>query len=168
MKHNRGRIYQYGSNKKDDDKEQAKKFAKNIEEIETLSETSSATPLNEEEEQQFKTDCNKMLEDMNIKKSNPPETLEEFRAKHPNFPEQIARAFFKDNDEFKKILDQMYQDKLDAKNEQILQLQTQVNMLNLAASQTAQTAALVADNTAQSPAHRHRRHQHSRHHWVYR
>ena len=49
-----------------------------------------------------------------------------------------------------KILDQMYQDKLDAKNEQILQLQTQVNMLNLAASQTAQTAALVADNTAQT------------------
>ena len=46
---------------------------------------------------------------MNIKKSNPPETLEEFRAKHPNFPEQIARAFFKDNDEFKKILDQMYE-----------------------------------------------------------
>ena len=49
-----------------------------------------------------------------------------------------------------KILDQMYQDKLDAKNEQIVALQNQVNMLNLAASQNAQTAALVADNTAQT------------------
>lgn len=49
-----------------------------------------------------------------------------------------------------KILDQMYQDKLDAKNEQIQNLQTQVNMLNLAASQSVQTAQLIADNTAQS------------------
>jgi len=49
-----------------------------------------------------------------------------------------------------RILDQMYQDKLDAKNEQILALQTQVNMLNLAASQNAQTAQLIADNTAQT------------------
>lgn len=49
-----------------------------------------------------------------------------------------------------KILDQMYQDKLDAKNEQIQNLQTQVNMLNLAASQSMQTAQLIADNTAQT------------------
>lgn len=49
-----------------------------------------------------------------------------------------------------KILDQMYQDKLDAKNEQIVALQNQVNMLNLAASQNAQTAQLIADNTAQT------------------
>lgn len=49
-----------------------------------------------------------------------------------------------------RILDQMYQDKLDAKNEQILQLQTQVNMLNLAASQATQTQQLIADNTAQT------------------
>lgn len=49
-----------------------------------------------------------------------------------------------------RILDQMYQDKLDAKNEQIVSLQNQVNMLNLSASQTAQTAQLIADNTAQT------------------
>lgn len=49
-----------------------------------------------------------------------------------------------------KILDQMYQDKLDSKNEQIQNLQTQVNMLNLAASQSVQTAQLIADNTAQT------------------
>ena len=49
-----------------------------------------------------------------------------------------------------KILDQMYQDKLDAKNDQIVALQNQVNMLNLAASQNVQTAQLIADNTAQT------------------
>lgn len=49
-----------------------------------------------------------------------------------------------------RILDQMFQDKLDAKNEQIVALQNQVNMLNLAASQTAQTQQLIADNTAQT------------------
>ena len=49
-----------------------------------------------------------------------------------------------------KILDRMCQDKIDAKNEQILALQNQVNMLTLAQSQTAQTAQLIADNTAQT------------------
>ena len=49
-----------------------------------------------------------------------------------------------------RILDQMFQDKLDAKNEQIQNLQTQVNMLNLAASQAMQTQQLIADNTAQT------------------
>lgn len=49
-----------------------------------------------------------------------------------------------------KILDRMCQDKIDAKNEQILALQNQINMLTLAQSQTAQTAQLIADNTAQT------------------
>lgn len=49
-----------------------------------------------------------------------------------------------------KILDMMCQDKIDAKNEKILELQNQVNMLNLAQSQTAQTAALLADNNRQT------------------
>lgn len=44
----------------------------------------------------------------------------------------------------------MCQDKIDAKNERIASLENQVNMQNLAASQAAQTAALVADNTAQT------------------
>lgn len=49
-----------------------------------------------------------------------------------------------------RIIDQLCQDKIDAKNEKIQELQTQVTMQNLAASQTAQTAQLVADNTAQT------------------
>lgn len=49
-----------------------------------------------------------------------------------------------------RILDQMCQDKIDAKNEQIQNLQTQLNMANLAASQANQTAELKSDNTAQT------------------
>lgn len=49
-----------------------------------------------------------------------------------------------------QILDKMCQQEIDALKAQNSALQTQVNMLNLAASQTAQTAALVADNTAQT------------------
>lgn len=49
-----------------------------------------------------------------------------------------------------KILDVLCQDKIDAKNERIQELQTQLNMQNLAASQAAQTAALIADNNGQT------------------
>ena len=49
-----------------------------------------------------------------------------------------------------EILDKMCQQEIDALKTQIVNLQTQVNMQNLAASQAAQTAALVADNTAQT------------------
>ena len=49
-----------------------------------------------------------------------------------------------------QILDKMCQQEIDALKSQNLALQNQVNMLNLAASQTAQTAALIADNTAQT------------------
>lgn len=52
--------------------------------------------------------------------------------------------------ENQKVLDKLCALELDAKNETIAQLRTQVNMQALAASQTAQTAALVADNTAQT------------------
>ena len=51
---------------------------------------------------------------------------------------------------FQSIKDMMCQDKIDAKNEKIAELQNQVNMQNLAASQLAQTAQIVADNTAQT------------------
>ena len=51
-----------------------------------------------------------------------------------------------------RILDQMCQDKIDAKNEEIANLRQQVNMMNLAASQNAQTAQLLADNFAQTNA----------------
>ena len=49
-----------------------------------------------------------------------------------------------------KILDKMCQQEIDALKAQNLELQNRVNMQNLAASQTAQTAALIADNTMQT------------------
>lgn len=48
------------------------------------------------------------------------------------------------------ILDKMCQQEIDNLKAQNVALQNQVNMLNLAASQTSQTAALIADNTAQT------------------
>ena len=48
------------------------------------------------------------------------------------------------------ILDKMCQQEIDALKDKNMELQNRVNMLNLSASQTAQTAALIADNTAQT------------------
>ena len=44
----------------------------------------------------------------------------------------------------------MCQDRIDAKNEKIIELQNQLNMANLSASQTAQTAQIIADNARQT------------------
>ena len=49
-----------------------------------------------------------------------------------------------------KILDQMCNDRLEAKNDRIADLERQLTMANLASSQTSQTAQLIADNTAQT------------------
>lgn len=51
-----------------------------------------------------------------------------------------------------RILDTMCQDKIDAKNERIADLERQLTMANLAASQGAQTAAILANNEAQTTA----------------
>lgn len=51
-----------------------------------------------------------------------------------------------------RILDTMCQDKIDAKNEKIADLERQLTMANLAASQGAQTAAILANNEAQTTA----------------
>lgn len=51
-----------------------------------------------------------------------------------------------------RILDQLCSDKIDAKNEKIADLERQLTMANLAASQSAQTAAIVANNEAQTTA----------------
>lgn len=51
-----------------------------------------------------------------------------------------------------KILDQMCQDKIDAKNTEIANLRQQMNMMQLAASQNAQTQALIANNEIQTAA----------------
>ena len=50
------------------------------------------------------------------------------------------------------IKDQMCNDKIDAKNEQIATLQNQLTMAQLAASQNAQTAQILTDNLAQTQA----------------
>ena len=51
-----------------------------------------------------------------------------------------------------RILDQLCQDKIDAKNEQIAALRQEIALKDLAASQNLQTAQLVADNAAQTAA----------------
>ena len=51
-----------------------------------------------------------------------------------------------------RILDTMCQDKIDAKNERSAELQQQLQMAQLAASQGAQTAAILANNEAQTAA----------------
>ena len=51
-----------------------------------------------------------------------------------------------------RILDQMCQDKIDAKNERITQLEAQLNFANLQASQTAQTATLEQYIASRIPA----------------
>lgn len=50
------------------------------------------------------------------------------------------------------ILDKLCQQETDALKSQISTLQTQLNMANLAASQTGQTARILADNAAQTQA----------------
>ena len=56
------------------------------------------------------------------------------------------------NNGIQRILDTMCQDKIDAKNERIADLERQLTMANLAASQGAQTAAIIANNDAQTNA----------------
>lgn len=56
------------------------------------------------------------------------------------------------NNGIQRILDTMCQDKIDAKNEKIADLERQLTMANLAASQGAQTAAILANNEAQTNA----------------
>lgn len=56
------------------------------------------------------------------------------------------------NNNTQRILDQMCNDKIDAKNERIADLERQLTMANLAASQTAQTSRILADNAAQTVA----------------
>lgn len=50
------------------------------------------------------------------------------------------------------ILDKMCQQEIEAKNELIANLRTQLNMQSLAASQNAQTAQILANNAAQTQA----------------
>ena len=56
------------------------------------------------------------------------------------------------NARFNQVEMQRFQDKVDAKNEKILELQNSLNMANLSASQTAQTATILAALTTTTPA----------------
>jgi len=56
------------------------------------------------------------------------------------------------NGGIQSIKDQMCNDKIDAKNERIQELQQQLYMKDLAASQSAQTAQILANNAAQTAA----------------
>lgn len=53
------------------------------------------------------------------------------------------------------ILDKMCQDKIESKNDIIADLRSQINMANMRASMTAQTATVLADNAAQTMAVEH-------------
>ena len=55
-------------------------------------------------------------------------------------------------DGVQRILDQMCNDKIDSKNEKIIELQNQINIANLRSSQIDQTAQLLADNARQTVA----------------
>ena len=55
-------------------------------------------------------------------------------------------------DGVQRILTQMCDDKIDAKNEKIADLERQLTAANLAASQVAQTSRILADNAAQTAA----------------
>lgn len=71
-----------------------------------------------------------------------------------NLSADLAREACSDRaavaDGIQKILDQMCQDKIDAKNERIADLERQLTLANLAASQGTQTAAILADNSKQT------------------
>lgn len=56
------------------------------------------------------------------------------------------------NASVQRILDQLCSDKIDAKNEKIAELQRELQMAQLAASQRTQTQTLLADNAAQTNA----------------
>lgn len=56
------------------------------------------------------------------------------------------------NARFNQVEMQRAQDKIDSKNEKIIELQNSLNMANLAASQTAQTATILAALTTTTPA----------------
>lgn len=71
-----------------------------------------------------------------------------------NLTSDLAREACADRqavaDGVQKIMDQMCQDKIDAKNERIADLERQLTMSSLAAATNAQTAQILADNARQT------------------
>ena len=78
--------------------------------------------------------------------------LAEHCADRQVFSDGVSDILTNQNNGVQRILDQMCADKIDAKNEKIADLERQLTLANLAASQGAQTAALIANNEAQTTA----------------
>lgn len=78
----------------------------------------------------------------------------EQRLSTANLTADLAREACADrqavSDGVQRILDQMNNDKIDAKNERIADLERQLSMASLAASQVSQTAQLMTDNNLQT------------------
>lgn len=68
------------------------------------------------------------------------------------FQQGIQTVITNQNAGIQSILDKMCQQELDAERRTNDQLRTQLNLANLAASQNAQTAAIIANNEAQTAA----------------
>jgi len=101
--------------------------------------------------------CNRAMDTMqafNAVQSQLAQCCCENRLATANLSADLAREACADraavSDGIQKILDQMCQDKIDAKNERIADLERQLTMANLAASQGAQTAQILADNSRQT------------------
>lgn len=101
--------------------------------------------------------CNRAMDTMqafNSVQSQLAQCCCENRLATANLSADLAREACSDRaavaDGVQKILDQMCQDKIDAKNERIADLERQLTLANLAASQSSQTAAILADNSKQT------------------
>lgn len=90
--------------------------------------------------------CENRLASANLQSVIQAENCADRAAMNDGFRDTLAAI----NAGIQGIKDQMCNDKIDAKNEEIANLRTQLNMANLAASQGAQTAQLMADNSAQT------------------
>ena len=64
----------------------------------------------------------------------------------------LQQVLTQSNNNTQRLLDQMCNDKIDAKNELIANLRQQLSAAQAAASQNAQTAAIIANNEAQTAA----------------
>lgn len=64
----------------------------------------------------------------------------------------LQQVMTQNNNNTQRLLDTMCQDKIDAKNELIANLRQQLQMAQMSASQNAQTAAIIANNEAQTTA----------------
>ena len=92
--------------------------------------------------------CNNQLASADLKYTIATENCADRTA----FADGVRDILESQNAGIQRILDTMCQDKIDAKNERIADLERQLTMANLAASQGMQTAAIIANNEAQTSA----------------